>query len=62
MDNKQLSNAYAISKVLGYKESVEVFIKEYSQYYDEAYKKLQSELPPNTAVAVKFPNPSTEIF
>lgn len=55
MDNKQKANAYAIAKVLGYKKSIEDFIHEYSRYYDETYKALQSELPPNTAKAVKNP-------
>lgn len=55
MDNKQKANAYAIAKVLGYGKSAEEFIKEYSQYYDETYKKLQSELPKNTAEAVQNP-------
>ncbi len=55
MDNKQKANAYAIARVLGYKNSVEDFIHEYSRYYDETYKALQSELPPNTAKAVENP-------
>lgn len=55
MDNKQKANAYAIAKVLGYEKSVEDFIKEYSQYYDETYNKLQSELPKNTASAIENP-------
>lgn len=62
MDNKQKANAYAIAKVLGYEKSVEEFINEYSQYYDETYKKLQSELPENKAYAAKYPNPSTGMF
>lgn len=62
MDNKQKANAYAIAKVLGYEKSVEEFINEYSQYYDETYKKLQPELPENKAYAVKYPNPSTGMF
>ena len=62
MDNKQLANAYAIAKVLGYEKSFEEFISEYSQYYDETYKKLQSELPKNEAYAVEYPNPSTGMF
>lgn len=55
MDNKQKANAYAIAKVLGYKKSIDDFIMEYSQYYDETYKKLQSEMPKNKAEAVKNP-------
>ena len=55
MDNKQKANTYAIAKVLGYEKSVEDFIKEYSQYYDETYNKLQSELPKNTVSATKNP-------
>lgn len=62
MDNKQKANAYAMAKILGYKKPVEDFIKEYSEYYNEAYSKLQSELPKNTVSAVKFPNPSTGSF
>ena len=62
MDNKQKANAYAIAKTLGYENSVEDFFKEYSQCYDEAYKKLQSELPENKAYAVKFPNPNSGNF
>ena len=62
MDNKQKSSAYAIAKVLGYEKSFEEFISEYSQYYDETYKKLQSELHKNEAYAVKYPNPSTGMF
>ena len=55
MDNKQKANAYAIAKVLGYGKSIEEFVSEYSQYYDETYKKLQSELPTNKAEAVENP-------
>lgn len=62
MDNKQKANAYAIAKVLGYEKPIEDFIHEYSQYYDEIYKKLQSELPENTVHARRYPNPSRGIF
>lgn len=62
MDNKQKANAYAIAKTLGYEKSVEEFINEYSQYYNEIYIKLQSELPKNEAYAVKYPNPVTGAF
>ena len=49
MDNKKKAN------VLGYEKSIDDFIVEYSQYYDETYKKLQSEMPKNKAEAVKNP-------
>lgn len=55
MDIKQKANAYAIAKALGYQKSVDDFIKEYSQYYDETYKKLQSELEPNKVEATQNP-------
>lgn len=55
MDIKQKANAYAIVKTLGYQKPVEDFIKEYSQYYDETYKKLQSELEPNKVEATQNP-------
>lgn len=55
MDIKQKANAYAIAKALGYQKPVDDFIKEYSQYYDETYKKLQSELETNKVEATKNP-------
>lgn len=55
MDIKQKANAYAIAKVLGYQKSVEDFTKEYSQYYDEAYEKLQSKLEPNKVEVTQNP-------
>lgn len=62
MDNKQISNAYAIAKMLGYGSSFENFISEYSQYYNEAYQKLQSELPKNTAKPTANPFKKTHDF
>lgn len=62
MDTKQKSQAYALAKILGYDKSAKEFFTEYSQYYDEAYKQLQSELPKNEAYAVNYPNPSTGAF
>ena len=42
MDNKQLANAYAIAKVLGYNKSVDEFKEKYDQYYSETINKLNS--------------------
>ena len=44
MDNKQLANAYAIAKVLGYEKSVEIFKEELAKVYDETLKELNSKL------------------
>lgn len=43
MDNKQLANAYAIAKVLGYEKSVDEFKEKYDQYYLETINKLNSK-------------------
>lgn len=43
MDNKQLANAYAIAKVLGYEKSVEIFKEELAKVYDETLKELNSK-------------------
>lgn len=42
MDNKQLSNAYAIAKVLGYEKSIDEFKEKYDQYCSEAINDLNS--------------------
>ena len=42
MDNKQLSNAYAIAKVLGYEKSIDEFKEKYDQYYSETINDLNS--------------------
>lgn len=42
MDNKQLANAYAIAKVLGYEKSIDEFKEKYDQYYSEAINDLNS--------------------
>lgn len=42
MDNKQLANAYAIAKVLGYDKSVDEFKEKYDQYYLETINELNS--------------------
>lgn len=55
MDNKQIASSYAIAKILGYQNAVEFFIKEYSQYYNETYKILQSSLEPNKATVSQNP-------
>ncbi len=54
MNNKQKANAYAIAKTLGYGNSVEDFIKEYSQYYDEAYKKTSIRTPRKQSICSKI--------
>ena len=43
MDNKQLANAYAIAKVLGYDKSVDEFKEEYDQYYSKTINELNSK-------------------
>lgn len=55
MDINQKASAYAIAKILGCEKTIEEFITEYSQYYDEAYKKLQSEQPKNIVYATQHP-------
>ena len=42
MDNKQLANAYAIAKVLGYEKSVDEFKEKYDQYYSKTINILNS--------------------
>ena len=56
MDNKQLANAYAIAKTLGYEHSVDVFEKTYSQYYSETINELNSK-PVESAKASAVQNP-----
>ena len=56
MDNKQLANAYAIAKVLGYEKSVEIFKEELAKVYDETLKELNSKpIIPAKAEATKNP-------
>lgn len=43
MDSKQLANAYAIAKVLGYEKSVDDFKEKYDQYYSETINILNSK-------------------
>lgn len=42
MDNKQLANAYAIAKIMGYKKSVDDFKPEYEKIYNETINELNS--------------------
>ena len=42
MENKQVANAYAVSKILGCDKSFDDFEKEYSQYYNQAIEELSS--------------------
>lgn len=55
MDDKQKASSFAIAKVLGYDKSFEQFIEEYSQYYDEASRKIKENMPKNTVEAVQNP-------
>lgn len=56
MDNKQKVSMYALAKVLGYEKSLDDFISEYSQYYEEAVKEFSSKpIEPAKIEAVKNP-------
>ncbi len=60
MDNKQLANAYAIAKVLGYNKSVDEFKEKYDQYYSETINKLNSTpVKPAKVEAIQNPFKST---
>ena len=55
MDNKQLANAYAIAKVLGYEKSVDEFKEKYDQYYSKTINILNSKpVMPAKAEATKI--------
>lgn len=56
MDKKQIANAYAIAKLLGYDKSVDEFIKKYDQYYSEAINTLNSR-PVELAKVEAIQNP-----
>lgn len=43
MDNKQIASAYAVAKILGYKESFDNFKAEYSKIYNETIKELNPQ-------------------
>lgn len=56
MDNKQLANAYAIAKVLGYEKSIDEFKEKYSQYYSEVINDL-NQRPIESAKVEATQNP-----
>ena len=56
MDNKQLANAYAIAKVLGYEKSVDEFKEKYDQYYSKTINILNSK-PVELAKVESMQNP-----
>lgn len=60
MDNKQIANAYAIAKVLGYDKSVDEFKEKYDQYYSETINDLNSQpVTPAKVEAIQNPFKST---
>ena len=50
MDNQQISNAYALAKLLGCDLTPSEFKKKYCEYFNEAKKEYQSEQPSRRTV------------